>query len=96
MHALSPILSLPHDSGLHPTRLVESFPLRGFLCCPSALQDSSMVSEKTLKLNPNNIIKELEKKVAEDKVNKSVDAPAAQHGWSAILCWFFGWIMVDS
>ena len=19
-----------------------------------------------------------------------------QHGWSAILCWFFGWIMVDS
>ena len=20
----------------------------------------------------------------------------AQHGWSAILCWFFGWIMVDS
>ena len=20
----------------------------------------------------------------------------SQHGWSAILCWFFGWIMVDS
>ena len=42
-----------------------------------ALQDLSMVSKKTLELNPNNTIKELEKKVAEDKVNKSVNAPAA-------------------
>ena len=27
---------------------------------------------------------------------KTVSSVGAQHGWSAILCWFFGWIMVDS
>ena len=24
------------------------------------------------------------------------EVAVTQHGWSAILCWFFGWIMLDS
>ena len=31
-----------------------------------------------------------------DRQTQSIDALLAQHGWSAISCLFFAWIMVDS